>query len=77
MWHSAVPVNHIFIMYLHGIYTLGVLNYSFTFAISGSDDIRFTNLVIIDFPSSIPSSMLMSSTCAPLSTCSLAIDRAP
>ena len=44
-----------------------------TFEISGSDAIRLRNFVMANFPSSSPSSMLTSSTCAPLSTCSLAI----
>lgn len=39
-----------------------------TLDISGSEAMRFVNLVMHATPSNIPSSMLMSSTCAPFST---------
>lgn len=47
-----------------------------TFAISGSEEIKLQNLVIAAGPSSIPSSMLISRTWAPISTCNLATLRA-
>ncbi|MGF6983366.1 hypothetical protein QFZ99_002843 [Paraburkholderia atlantica] len=40
-----------------------------TRAMSGSDAIRFMKRTIAAFESSIASSMLMSMTCAPFSTC--------
>ena len=40
-----------------------------TFEISGSDEIKLQNFVIAETPSNIPSSMLMSKTWAPFSTC--------
>lgn len=43
-----------------------------TFAISGSDEIKLTNFDMDDTPSNMPSSMLISKTWAPFSTCSLA-----
>ena len=47
-----------------------------TRAISGSEAIRFKNLTMASFPSIRPSSMLISITCAPPSTWSLAISKA-
>ena len=44
--------------------------------ISGSEAIRLRNLTIATLESSMPSSMLMSITCAPLSTCCKATDKA-
>ena len=43
---------------------------------SGSAAIKFKNLTIAALPSNMPSSMLMSMTCAPFSTCCLATDKA-
>ena len=43
---------------------------------SGSEAIKFKNLCMISAPSSMPSSMLMSMICAPLSTCSRATSSA-
>ena len=61
----------------HHIFTCNNTSYILcTFDISGSDAIRLTNLVIHATPSSMPSSMLMSRTCAPFSTCILAMFRA-
>ena len=47
-----------------------------TLEASGSETNKFTNLVIADLPSIKPSSMLMSITCAPFSTCFNAIAKA-
>lgn len=47
-----------------------------TFAMSGSEAIKLQNLVIALGPSSMPSSMLISSTWAPISTCTLATPKA-
>lgn len=61
----------------HHIFTCNNTSYIFcTFDISGSDAIRLMNLVIHATPSIMPSSMLMSRTCAPFSTCILAMFRA-
>ena len=40
-----------------------------TLDMSGSDAIRFKNVTIADFESNMPSSILISMTCAPFSTC--------
>lgn len=56
---------------LHNIVTIQV-----TFAISGSEAIRLTNLVIALTPSNRPSSILISRICAPFSTWSLATVKA-
>ena len=50
--------------------------HSGTLAMSGSEEIRFTNLVIAATPSNIPSSMLISNTWAPFSTWVLAMANA-
>ena len=47
-----------------------------TLEISGSEAIKLTNFFMQAFPSSMPSSMFMSKTWAPDSTCILAIARA-
>lgn len=48
------------------------MKWVFTFAISGSAAIKLTNLLMLEIPSNMPSSMLISRTCAPFSTWSLA-----
>ncbi len=45
---------------------------NYTFAMSGSDPIRLTNFAMAATPSRRPSSMLMSRTWAPFSTCNFA-----
>ena len=47
-----------------------------TRAMSGSDAIKFRNVVMACTPSSMPSSIFTSMICAPPSTCSLAIESA-
>ena len=47
-----------------------------TLAISGSEAIRFIKRIMAALPSSIPSSILISTTCAPSSTCARQISNA-